>query len=183
MTIYIALLRGINVGGNHKIKMIELKSMLEEMGLSRVQTYIQSGNVLLESAEQEGILQTKLEDEIKRVFGFPVAVMLRTSEELKRIIKDCPFPADSLLAGESIHVNFMKEPPLQKEIDRLPDVSNEIDTFRILGREIYLFFRQRMSDSKLPNKLQKLGLPTTSRNWNTVTKLAEMAKAMEDLPT
>jgi uncharacterized protein (DUF1697 family) len=180
MAIYIALLRGINVGGNHKIKMIELKCMLEKMGLSRVQTYIQSGNVLLESEEEEAILQTKLEDEIKKVFGFTVAVMLRTSQELKSIIENCPFPAENLLEGESIHVNFMKAAPSQLEIGRLPDVSNEIDTFRILGREIYLFFRQRMSDSKLPIKLQKLGLSTTSRNWNTITKLAAMANAMED---
>lgn len=118
MKTYIALLRGINVGGNKMIKMAELKRILEEMGLGRVQTYIQSGNVLFESEEEEGPLQTNIEEEIKKVFGFPVAVLLRTYAELKSLIAHCPFSLDSLAEGESIQFLYWRNPlPRRISID------------------------------------------------------------------
>jgi uncharacterized protein (DUF1697 family) len=179
MTIYIALLRGINVGGNKKIKMADLRSMLEEMGLGRVQTYIQSGNVLFESEEDVDTLQKKIEDEINRVFGFSVSVILRTSTELKNVIANCPFSAESLGEGESIHVSFLAEAPSQEALDKLPDLKNEIDEYHIKGRDLYMYLRQSILDSKVAASLQKLGAPTTSRNWKTVIKLASMVQAME----
>lgn len=179
MTIYLALLRGINVGGHKKIKMADLKQTLESIGLSRVQTYIQSGNVLFESEEETARLQTKIEEEIYRVFGFQVPVMLRTSAELQRVLDHCPYSPDSLAEGDSIHVSFLTAAPTPEEIEKLPDLSDETDEYLLQGREIYYLFHQKMPDSKLPIKLQKLGAPVTVRNWNTVTKLAALARGMD----
>ncbi|MGZ4032375.1 MAG: DUF1697 domain-containing protein [Tumebacillaceae bacterium] len=179
MTIYIALLRGINVGGNKKIKMAELKTMLSEMGLHRVQTYIQSGNVVFESEEDAVSLQAKIEQEIHRAFGFTVTVMLRTSTELKTIIENCPFSMDSLAEGESIHLTCLTEPPSQEDISKLSDVADDVqDEFLITGKDIYIYYRQSILDSKLATKISKLHVPTTDRNWKTIMKLAAMVEAM-----
>jgi uncharacterized protein (DUF1697 family) len=179
MTIYIALLRGINVSGHNKIKMADLKSTLAAMGLGRVQTYIQSGNVLFESQDQDEPLRQRIEQEIKTVFGLAITVILRTDEELERIIRNCPYDPDSLLEGQSIHLTSLSEPPSQKALDILSDNQTEIDEYHIDGQEMYFLFRQSILDSKLAKSLQKLGNTGTSRNWNTIMKLDALAKAMK----
>lgn len=184
MAIYIALLRGINVGGNNKIKMADLKRALETIGLGRVQTYIQSGNVLFESNEGEEPLRKKIEHEIESVFGLKVAVILRTSAELERIIAKCPFSeqevseAEATAAGECLHVAMLPEAPSQEGIDRLSAYGSEVEEYRIEGREVYLLFRDSIRNSKLAVNLHKLGVSATVRNWNTMSKLASLAKAM-----
>lgn len=96
MRINIALLRGINVGGHNKIKMAELRQMFEMLGFSRVQTYIQSGNVLFESDESEQSLCQRIQGEIEKVFGFSINVVIRTAAELELIIKNCPFTEEAV---------------------------------------------------------------------------------------
>ncbi|OGX61611.1 MAG: cytoplasmic protein [Paenibacillus sp. RIFOXYA1_FULL_44_5] len=179
MTIYIALLRGINVSGHNKIKMAELRGMLETLGLSRVQTYIQSGNILFESGEGRETLRIRIEDEIRTAFGLSITVVLRTAEELERIIADCPYGNIALREGESVHVSVLTEAPPQKVIDLLADSERDNDEYRINGSEIYFLFRQSILDSKLGKKLQKLGNTVTTRNWTTINKLAALAKAMQ----
>ncbi len=178
MTMYVALLRGINVGGHNMIKMPELKRVLEAMGLAKVQTYIQSGNVLFVADGEPAHLEMKMEEEIMRVFGLSMPVVVRTYEELKGIVEHCPFAAASLAEGESIHVSFLKEVPEPEALARLNDLSCPPDELEIKGREIYILFRQSILDSKLPKQLQRLGVPLTDRNWKTVTKLAVMAKTL-----
>ena len=97
MTIYFALLRGINVSGHNMIKMTELKRMFEEMGFTRVQTYINSGNVMFESEEGAELLEARIETEISRVFGINISVMVRSDKEWKAIMAKCPFSPDSLV--------------------------------------------------------------------------------------
>lgn len=178
MIIYVALLRGINVGGHNMIKMPELRGMLEAMGLMGVQTYIQSGNVVFAADGESAHLELKIEEEILRVFGLSVPVVVRTREELQGIIASSPFTVDQLAEGQSIHVSFMKEAPLPEAFARLNELSCPPDELQIRGREIYLLFRQSILDSKLPNQLKKLGVPMTDRNWKTIVKLASMAKAL-----
>ena len=91
MTIYIALLRGINVGGHRVIKMADLKKAFESIGVKQVKTYIQSGNVVFESEEEINFLKERIECAIKNVFDFDVPVMLRTNDEFINIIKKCPY--------------------------------------------------------------------------------------------
>jgi uncharacterized protein (DUF1697 family) len=178
LTIYIALLRGINVGGHNIIKMAELRQLLESMGLGKVKTYIQSGNVLFESEEGATSLIQRIEEEIRTTFGFPVPVILRTAEALNQIIQDCPYSPDSLNEGESIHLAFLADEPSQEKIDYLQGFNSELDECQIVGKNVYLFFRQSIRDSKLATQLPKLGVPATVRNWKTVLKLAALAKEL-----
>lgn len=115
MTIYIALLRGINVGGHKVIKMANLKQMFESIGLKQVKTYIQSGNIVFEYDEDIKFLKERIQSEIKITFGYDVPVMLRIYDEFINIIKSCPYEADSLLEGESIHVAFLANELSEKD--------------------------------------------------------------------
>ncbi|MGG2067486.1 DUF1697 domain-containing protein [Bacillus sp. S14(2024)] len=179
MAIYIALLRGINVSGHNKIKMAELRHMLETMGLNRVQTYIQTGNVLFESAEDIESLCFRIENEIKTAFGISITVVLRTSTEFESIIEHCPYTDVPLAKGESVHVSILTEEPQQKVAELLSNSERDNDEYYMHGREIYFLFRQSMLDSKLAKNLQKLGNTATTRNWNTINKLAALLKAMQ----
>ncbi|MED1205697.1 DUF1697 domain-containing protein [Heyndrickxia acidicola] len=177
--VYIALLRGINVGGKNKIKMEELRNVFESLGLQKVKTYIQSGNVLFESYENESSLCQLLESEIAAAFGFSVSVMLRTSEEMVQIINGCPYRPDELQEGESIHVSFLSKVPSKEAADKVLAYNNDAEACQIKGREVYLFFRKSIRDSKLANQLHKLDVPSTLRNWNTASKLAGMANVIQ----
>ncbi|WP_438444882.1 DUF1697 domain-containing protein [Gorillibacterium sp. sgz5001074] len=178
MAVYIALLRGINVGGKNKIPMAELKSRLEGMGLERVQTYIASGNVLFETGETEELeLRRRLEAEILAGFGISLTVVLRTSEEWERIVRTCPYREEDLPEGGSIQLSLMIEPPTDKQIERLLEGKSELDQLHVQGREIYFRLGQSMLDSKLMDNLAKLKDVVTTRNWNTIKKLAGLAVA------
>jgi uncharacterized protein (DUF1697 family) len=175
VTIYIGLLRGINVGGHNKIKMADLKSDLQEMGLEKVKTYIQSGNVIFESTEDASSLQSVIEKRIEEKFGFLVPVILRTSEEWERIIRDCPYRTEGLQEGESVQVAFLGGEPSEEGIERFESYQSEWDQFKIIEKDLYFFFRHSIRDSKLAANLPRLGVPATVRNWNTVLKLGAMA--------
>lgn len=185
MAIYIALLRGINVGGKNIIKMADLKRAFEAIGLSQVQTYIQSGNILFKSDEEEESLRKHIEYEIETVFGFSVTVVLRTAMELEHITQHCPFSqqevseAESSSEVESLYVSLLIQAPSQEGIQRLNAYRSERDEYRIEGREIFFLFHHSIRNSKLANNLQKLGVPATVRNWKTINKLVVLAKAME----
>jgi uncharacterized protein (DUF1697 family) len=183
MTIYIAFLRGINVGGKNKIKMADLKLMFESIGLCEVKTYIQSGNVLFKSNETEEALTNKIEHEIESVFGISVEVILRTSTELEEIISNCPFSkeevteAEALSEAVSLYVALLKHNPLKENIEVLDAYRSESDKYYIVGRDVYLLFQNSIRNSKLANNLNKLKVSTTVRNWNTLNKLDELAKS------
>lgn len=182
MSIYIALFRGINVGGKNIVKMAELKRMFEGLGFGKVVTYIQSGNVLFESNEEEAMLQRKIEDEFLKVFGFSTSVIFRKSVELERIINNCPFSREAILEaestceGESLYVALLRQLPTQEGIERLNAYSSNYDQFQIEGREVYLLFHHSIRNSKLAINLHRLEVPATVRNWKTLNKLGELAK-------
>ncbi|MDQ0086861.1 uncharacterized protein (DUF1697 family) [Paenibacillus anaericanus] len=182
MATYVALLRGVNVGGKNMIKMARLKEMFEAMGLNQVKTYIQSGNVLFQSNEEESQLRQRIEHEIEAVFGFPVIVTLRTVEQLERIIENCPFSdeevaeAESSAVGESLYVALLTEEPVKEATRRLEVYANDNEKYRISGREVYLLFANSVRNSKLTSNLHKLNVPATVRNWNTINKLVVMAR-------
>lgn len=174
MSSYVAFLRGINVGGHRQIKMADLQRMCKALGLGRVQTYIQSGNVLFESEEERESLSRRIEAQIEATFGFDVPVVLRTADELEQIIADCPFVAGD---GESLHVALLADAPSQAGVDQLAAFDTGVDQYRMVGREVYLLFRQPSHKSKLTNAVleKKLGVASTARNWQTMTKLAALA--------
>ncbi|MFC5469322.1 DUF1697 domain-containing protein [Cohnella suwonensis] len=182
MTIYIALLRGINVGGHNKIKMSELKAMCEALGLAQVQTYIQSGNVLFASDEQPAQLRARIENAIQSTFGFRISVILRTQAEFESILARLPFSEEEIQAAtgplgkEVLYVTLLDEAPKPEAVDKLG--TYEKDKYAIDGLSVYLLFDQTILDSKLAANLQKLGVTMTMRNWKTMTKLASLAKEM-----
>ncbi|EPC8417624.1 cytoplasmic protein [Bacillus wiedmannii] len=178
MTIYITLLRGINVGGHKVIKMAELKQMFESIELKQVKTYIQSGNIVFESEKDIDFLNKRIQSEMKNVFGFDVPVMLRTHEEFINMIKRCPYEADSLLDGESIHVAFLANELSEKEKDHLLKQKNETEDCFIHEKVVYLFFKNSIRNSKLMSLFQKLHTPATVRNWRTVNKLKTIVEGM-----
>ncbi|HKW19852.1 MAG TPA: DUF1697 domain-containing protein [Ktedonobacterales bacterium] len=177
---YIALLRGINVGGHRLIKMADLKAMFVAQGFGGAQTYIQSGNVVFRADEAEEPLRERIERQIAATFGFPVVVALRTHNELARIITACPFAPDALAEGERLYVALLAETPTPTGIERMLASKIEPDEFRVVGREVYLLYRQNMRATQLTNNLleSRLGVPATSRNWRTVTTLAAMSKTL-----
>ncbi|GLX66443.1 DUF1697 domain-containing protein [Paenibacillus glycanilyticus] len=185
MTVHIALLRGINVGGKNKIKMADLRDALAAIGLEDVQTYIQSGNILFTSDEDEQTLRSRIEQRIEEVFGLPIRVIIRTADEMRRIAANCPFSAEQLAAaaaseqGESLYVSMMLEEPLSDRLEKLQAFVSEEELCHCEGRDLYLLFYQSIRNSKLAVKAEKLGVHSTVRNWNTVNKLVALANAME----
>jgi uncharacterized protein (DUF1697 family) len=185
MIIYIALLRGINVGGKNIIKMAELKLVFESMGLCDVKTYIQSGNVLFKTYEVEEDLHKKIEHGIEKAFGFVVPVILRTATELEHIIENCPFSEDEVSKaeatseGECLYVALLTHAPAQEKIQLLDVYRSESDNYRIQGRDVFLLFHNSIRNSKVANNLHRLDVLATVRNWKTLNKLAILTKAME----
>lgn len=184
MAIYIAFLRGINVGGRNKIQMAELKSLFQSMGFNTVLTYIQSGNVLFCSDEDVDVLRQRIQQEIDHAFSISLTVVLRTSSELDQIIETCPFPeairreAEASTEVETFYVSLLLESPAQEGIEHLRAFVSPTDDFRIQNREVYLLVRNGVRNSMLANNLFKLNVPSTMRNWNTINKLNALAKAM-----
>ncbi|WP_219837369.1 DUF1697 domain-containing protein [Paenibacillus sp. R14(2021)] len=178
MTVYIALIRGINVGGKNKIAMAELRQELEAVGLNRVQTYIQSGNVVFESEHSASALRESIEQAITRISGITAQVMLRTSVQWEAIIDCCPYPLEAAQEGKSVHLSVLHEPLTDKQIEKLNAGVSELNRYQTQELEIYCHYGQSIMDSKLAGNFAKLRDGVTTRNWNTVLKLQEMIQAM-----
>jgi uncharacterized protein (DUF1697 family) len=169
-------LRAVNVGGNNQISMTELRALLETLGYSDVATYIQSGNVVFAStARTSAGLDETIEAAINRKFGLRIDVVVRSARELKAAIDKNPFRG--IAPEQAVHIAFLDKVP---DLSRLAAIDVERfkpDEFAIVGREVYLHLPNGVGRSKLPPALVPKLAPSvaTVRNWNTVTKLAEMA--------
>jgi len=169
MTTYIALLRGINVGGQAKLPMAELRDLAEKAGMENVRTYIQSGNVVFESALSKGAVTKKLEKEIEAHMQKHIAVMVRSQKELRAVLAKNPFPkADPKKVG----VIFFKEAVPKDFKNDVSTPGNE--TVHTLTHEVYIHYPDGMGRSKL--KLPTCAKSGTMRNINTIQKLVELAK-------
>lgn len=177
MARYVALLRGINVGGNKKVPMAQLRGLLEGLGYTDVATLLQSGNAVFTSKEKSPAkLAKQLEAAIAKEFGFEVAIILRTRDELAAAIKANPLPGAEDAPSQFV-VTFLSDVPDQKRLKEIDPAAYLPDEFRVVGREIYARFPNGIRDSKLAVVLggPRLGVTPTARNWNTVTKLLELA--------
>ncbi|TMV50762.1 DUF1697 domain-containing protein [Paenibacillus mesophilus] len=177
-TTYIALLRGINVNGQKLIKMDHLKSIFESMPVSRVRTYIQSGNVLFE-VEDRGTDQIResIESKLKDALGYKVDVVVRTKDELELTVADNPFEEDGAPDDGKIYVSFLSEKPTAEALRVLASFQSDVDEYRVAGREVYIRCRGQYGKSLFSNNFleKKLGVIATTRNWQTVNKLVSMA--------
>lgn len=177
MVRYVALLRGINVGGHNRVAMGDLRSLIEDLGFTDVRTYLNSGNVVFSSRERSNDeLATTIADGIETSLKSTVPVIVRSGAELQAIIDRNPFPQHAA-DHKTLHVTFFGETPDQTLVDAMQDVERGDDDFRVLGDEIYLYYPNKITGAVfMPNGLDKaLQVTTTSRNWRTVTKLAELA--------
>jgi uncharacterized protein (DUF1697 family) len=167
MTAYVALLRAVNVGGTGKLPMADLKAMCVAVGFTQVQTYIASGNVLFCSDANAARVKLALEEKLLIYAGKPVAVMVRTAQQMAAVLGDNPFK-DS--AGNRVLVTFLDTAP---SADALTTLKGQHTERLALGeREIYVHYGEGMAHSKLQIPAAKT---STARNMNTVAKLVEMS--------
>ena len=175
---YLALLRGINVGGKNRVPMKELAELFRSEGCTEVRTFIQSGNVLFDASPGlVSSLNDVLPGRIHKVFGCTIPVVLRQVEQLETVLANNPF----IKAGEkqeTQYVVFLREAPTAEQVSTLDPGRSPPDQFVVVGSEIYLHMPAGMADSKLTNAYfdSRLKTVSTGRNWRTVTTLCEMMK-------
>ena len=179
MTKYISILRGINVGGNRKILMKDLKVLFEKMGLSKVETYIQSGNVVFESDQKLSTadLEVKIQQAITETFGFDVPVIVRTADEWAKSIGNNPFGKENDADINRLHLTCLKDVPSAELLEKIKMFQFLPDRYEIIGKDVFIFCASGYGTSKLTNPFfeSKLKVKATTRNWKTVMKLNEMA--------
>jgi uncharacterized protein (DUF1697 family) len=174
---WVALLRGINVGGRTRVAMADLRLLFSDLGAEHVSTYVQSGNVVFRSARARGGLDRLLEDEIRGRLGLDLTVVLRSGAELARLVAASPF-AREVPDTTKLHVTFLAEPPDRARAGALEAARFEPDRFHLTPGAVYLHCPEGYGRSKLSNAFfeQQLGVRATTRNWRTVMTLAELAQ-------
>ena len=173
MTSYVALLRGINVGGSNKVPMADLRALFDALGYPDAQTYIQSGNVVFSARAGESALVTAIEGAIEEAFSLRVPVVIRSRAQLAAVASASPFDG---AAPTAVHVAFLSGFPTVASVAALDPDRSPPDTFAVVDREVYLHYPNGSGRSKLTlDYLERvLGVRATARNWNTVTKLLAM---------
>jgi len=176
---YIALFRGINVGGKNALPMRELVAVLEEFGAGNVKTYIQSGNVVFASPEKDASrLSKKISYEIKKRRGFEPHVLLLELEDIERAITKNPFP-EAASHPQTLHAGFLASTPEKPDLKKLESLKSNRERFRLIDSVFYLHAPEGIGRSKLAANAEKLlGVPMTDRNWRTVCKIREMVQEL-----
>jgi uncharacterized protein (DUF1697 family) len=182
MPIYIAMLRGINVGGNKRIKMDDLRKSVERLGFEQVKTYIQSGNVVFKAAKTSSAgLGKKIEARIVGDFGFSASVLVRTGAELSATIAANPFLTHPGIDHEKLHVVFLSDIPATPALKKLAEFTVAPDQSKCVGKEVFLYLPNGFSASslwKVPWE-KALAVVTTTRNWKTVNAIHQMCRDCE----
>ena len=182
MSVVISLLRGINVGGNRKIKMDALRDLYVSLDLRDVQTHVQSGNVVFRTKERNLARLTKrIEDAIEQTFGFHSNVIVRTRAELSDVIVRNPFAKRRGIEPAKLLVTFLGAVPAAEALQKLRGIKADPEELYFDGRELYIYFPNGAGRSKLPwASVEKLlNVPGTARNWNSVVKILEIADKLE----
>ncbi len=177
---YIALLRGINVGGHNKIPMAELRAALTEHGFAGVSTYIASGNVLLDAGDRtEADVVAEVTDVVADRFDLSIPIVARSVADWPPILAANPFP-DAECEPKFLHVSLCDRVPAPEAVADFDVDAYLPDRLAIVGRELYLWYPNGSARSKLTGAVleRRLGVTTTARNWSTMVKLAELASSM-----
>jgi uncharacterized protein (DUF1697 family) len=174
----IVLLRGINLGAHNRVAMPALREALEAAGMDQVRTYVQSGNIVLDSDLPEAELITAVEGVLVGSFDLNVAVLVRSSEDLAAVVAANPL-ADVVTDPKRYQVSFLSGEPSPEVVERLRDLAAEPERLVVRGRELYAWHPEGVARSKLWNALAARGglgdVAATARNWTTVTTLLEMS--------
>lgn len=180
--VYIALLRGINIGPHKRMKMEKLRACCESLGFKEVKTYIQSGNVVCRAGKLSSeAVAKKIEAQIEKDFGFSADVIARTGEEMKQILNGNPLLKEPGVDASKLHVVFLSVAPSAQAIKKLEAIVTAPDEIRHKGEEIYFYFPNGVSGSSIwkHNLDRVLGVSGTMRNWRTINTLYEMAEKYE----
>ena len=178
MSHYISLLRGINVSGQRKIRMGELRVLYESLNFNNVRTYIQSGNVIFENHKTDiSELTNTIEAAIEQTFGFAVTTLIRTKKEFYNLIEGNPFLDECKGDITKLHVTFLSDTPSKSSVNEIRRFDCGSDQFFMSGKEVYLFCPNGYGRTKLSNSFleRKLGVSATTRNWKTVTTLYDLS--------
>jgi len=175
---YIALLRGISLGGHQLVKMDQLRKTCEKLGFRNVKTYIQSGNVIFQApAGATATLARRIEAEVMRQFGFPVPVVVKTSDEMGEVIKGNLLLKEKGIDLSKLHVTFLSCGPEKSALKMLEGFAAGSDRFCCSTQAVYLHCPNGCHQTKLSNNAlgKMLEVGTTTRNWKTVNQLYQMS--------
>ena len=178
MITYICFLRGVNVGGNKMLKMAELKVLFDKLKLRDAKTYLQSGNVVFRSDETDRVvLARRIEDGIRKKSGMEVKIILRTTDELRKVIAKNPLPPEERNPS-GLLVAFLGGPITNTAKSLLMSLKIASEELHFAKQELYIYFVEGIARSKLATALteKKLGVNVTARNWNTVNALLKMGE-------
>ena len=175
MNTYIALLRGINVSGHKKILMAALRVLFEKLGFENVRTYIQSGNVIFQTKEENlSNIEDRIKDQILKQYDFEVPILIKTRKELQSIVNNCPFAQEKM---EKSHFTLLFTPPIKELIHETNKVNYPNEEFSITNNCIYFYCSTGYARVKCNGNFfeKKLKVTFTSRNYRTMMKLIELS--------
>jgi len=178
MTTYVALLRAVNVGGNNRLSMADLRSIFARIGLEDAQTLLQTGNVVFSCSQHRGPdLERLLEAEVKALMGTSIDVVMRASDQFRKAVEGNPFPKEAREDPGRLAVMFTKQAPTPSVVEDLRASIVGPEVLQAVGDHVYIYYPDGMGQSKLTmQKIEsKLGTRGTARNWNTVIKIAAAA--------
>jgi uncharacterized protein (DUF1697 family) len=181
MPTYIVMLRAVNVGGTGKLPMATFRKVLEDLGCRKVETYIQSGNAVVDATGSAAKLSEKIAAALLKSMEAPCRVVVRTRAELERVIAENPFAAEAAADGARVHVGFLAGRAAKEAKEGLERIVTQYparrDRYHLSGDTLYLHLPNGAGESKFTGKAleRALGVPATARNWNTVLKLHSMS--------
>jgi len=177
MKTYIALLRGINVGGHRPLKMEKLRQMFTMMGFENVSTHIQSGNVVFDAfPEDQQELANQIKYQIDATFGYDVPVIIRTTDDLKRIFTEFPFEGKEGWKG---YISFLSNQPSRDQKKELQAQSSEIEKFSVHEKSVYSFVNKKAEEKPIFSNgfvEKQLGMSVTTRNLCTTQKIVALTE-------
>lgn len=179
MATWICLLRAVNLGGRNKVPMPALRESLARAGFADLRTYVQSGNVVATSRHRSpAAVATVVADVLHRDFGVDQPVVVRTAEQVERVIAENPFEQAAAQRPKMLHVSFLCATPAAAGVDAVHTGELTRDVCRVIGDQLYLDFGESMQGSKLtgPRLSKLLGVDGTARNWRTVLALVDLAR-------
>jgi len=182
MPVVISLLRAVNVGGHAVIKMADLRALYESLKFQSVQSYVQSGNVIFRTDEKDlAKITRKIQGAIAKRFGVTPGVILRTTAEMRDVVRRNPFAKRKGIESNRLHVSFLETKLESTACDQLAEIVLTSEELIPSGGELFIYCSNGMGKSKIPwAKVDRIcGTRGTARNWNSVTKLLEMAEALE----
>ena len=169
---YLALLRGINVGGKNVIAMKDLSTLLAGLGYIDITTYIQSGNVVFSADGKADDIATAIHEALVKRQGIDAAVLVFDAEGFTKALADSPY---DIIDGKAVHLFFLDQPAEAPNLQRLEELQLDSEQFRLIGKVFYLYTPDGIGRSKLAANVEKcLGVAVTARNGNTVAKLQSL---------